>query len=158
MGVASLVAVKDPRTTALDIVARMPSMLAVVARLEAGKDPVISDELSLAGRFLHELRGQAASAKECRALETYFNTVVDHGFNASTFTARVIVSTQSDLVSAVTGAIGALKGPLHGGAPGPVLETLLEIGVPERAVEVLRAKLDAGERLMGFAAQGLRSS
>ncbi|MCA9955443.1 MAG: 2-methylcitrate synthase, partial [Anaerolineales bacterium] len=78
------------------------------------------------------------------------NTVVDHGLNASTFAARVIVATQSDLVSAITGAIGALKGPLHGGAPGPALDTVFEIGTADRAEAVLQAKLDAGERLMGF--------
>ena len=74
----------------------------------------------------------------------------DHGFNASTFAARVIISTQSDVISAITGAIGALKGPLHGGAPGPALEMVFQIGSPERAEAVIRAKLDRGERLMGF--------
>jgi citrate synthase len=74
----------------------------------------------------------------------------DHGLNASTFAARVIVSTRSDVISAVTGAVGALKGPLHGGAPGPALEMVFEIGSPERAEVVIRAKLDRGERLMGF--------
>jgi len=75
---------------------------------------------------------------------------VDHGMNASTFAARVIVSTRSDIVSAVVGAIGALKGPLHGGAPGPALDVVFEIGEAKRADEYLRAKLDRGERLMGF--------
>ncbi|RME48441.1 MAG: citrate synthase/methylcitrate synthase, partial [Deltaproteobacteria bacterium] len=83
-------------------------------------------------------------------LETYLNTVIDHGLNASTFTARVIVSTGSDLVSAVTGAIGALKGPLHGGAPGPALEMVFEIGKKENAERYIRKKLEQGERLMGF--------
>jgi citrate synthase len=83
-------------------------------------------------------------------LETYLNAASDHGMNASTFTARVIVSTRSDLVSAVTGAIGALKGPLHGGAPGPALDVVFEIGEAERAEPFLRGKLDRGERLMGF--------
>lgn len=85
-----------------------------------------------------------------RALTTYFNTVIDHGMNASTFTARVIVSTRSDFVSAVTGAIGALKGPLHGGAPGPVISMLEAIGDADNAESYLRKKLEAGERLMGF--------
>jgi citrate synthase len=75
------------------------------------------------------------------------NTVIDHGLNASTFTARVITSTGSDLVSAVTGAIGALKGPLHGGAPGPALDMVFEIGDASRAEAVLRAKIERGERL-----------
>jgi citrate synthase len=85
-----------------------------------------------------------------RGLETYLNTVCDHGLNASTFAARVIISTRSDLVSAVTGAVGALKGPLHGGAPGPALDMICEIGTMDRAEEVIHAKLERGERLMGF--------
>jgi citrate synthase len=85
-----------------------------------------------------------------RGLETYLNTVVDHGLNASTFTARVITSTGADLVSAVVGAIGALKGPLHGGAPGPALDMVFEIGDASRAEAFLRKKIEAGERLMGF--------
>jgi citrate synthase len=88
--------------------------------------------------------------EKVRGLETYWNTVVDHGLNASTFAARVIIATGSDLVSAVTGAVGALKGPLHGGAPGPALDMVFEIGTAENAEPVLRAKLERGERLMGF--------
>jgi citrate synthase len=76
--------------------------------------------------------------------------VIDHGLNASTFTARVITSTGSDLVSAVVGALGALKGPLHGGAPGPALDMVFEIGDASRAEAVLRRKFEAGEKLMGF--------
>jgi citrate synthase len=76
--------------------------------------------------------------------------VIDHGLNASTFTARVITSTGSDLVSAVVGALGALKGPLHGGAPGPALDMVFEIGDASRAETVLRRKFEAGEKLMGF--------
>ncbi len=85
-----------------------------------------------------------------RGLNVYLTTVADHGLNASTFTARVITSTASDFVSAVTGAVGALKGPLHGGAPGPALDMVFEIGDAARAEQVLRAKLERGERLMGF--------
>jgi citrate synthase len=85
-----------------------------------------------------------------RGLETYLNTVADHGMNASTFTARVIISTQSDLVSAIVGALGALKGPLHGGAPGPALDMVFEIGETANAETYLRQKLEQGERLMGF--------
>ncbi len=73
-----------------------------------------------------------------RALETYLNTVIDHGLNASTFTVRVIISTGSDLVSAIVGGLGALKGPLHGGAPGPALDMVFEIGTADRAEQVLR--------------------
>jgi citrate synthase len=96
------------------------------------------------------LRGEKPTAEQTRGVETYLNTVSDHGLNASTFTARVIISTQSDMVSAVTGAVGALKGPLHGGAPGPALDLVFEVGRPENIDRVLKAKLDRGERLMGF--------
>lgn len=84
------------------------------------------------------------------ALDAYLVAVIDHGMNASTFTARVIASTQSDLVCAVTGAVGALKGPLHGGAPGPVLDMLEAVGRPENAEAWLRSELDAGRRVMGM--------
>src|SRR5205085_7865349 len=93
--------------------------------------PVRAD-LPHADHYLHQLFGETPSAERARALETYLNTVCDHGLNASTFAARVIVSTQSDVISAVEGAVGALKGPLHGGAPGPALDMVLEIGAPER--------------------------
>jgi citrate synthase len=94
--------------------------------------------------------GREAPSAFIRTLDTYWNTVSEHGLNASTFTARVIVSTGSDVVSAVTGAVGALKGLLHGGAPGPVLDLLFEIGNAEQAEAVLLEKLARGERLMGF--------
>ncbi|MEO0604433.1 MAG: citrate/2-methylcitrate synthase, partial [Myxococcota bacterium] len=85
-----------------------------------------------------------------RALARYLITVIDHGFNASTFAARVVTSTDADATSAVVAAICALKGPLHGGAPGPVLDLLDAIGTPERAREVLEGELAAGRRIMGF--------
>jgi citrate synthase len=103
-----------------------------------------------AANYLYMLTGEMTNAEFVRALETYLNTVVDHGMNASTFAARVIISTRSDIVSAIVGAIGALKGPLHGGAPGPALDVVFEIGEPNRAETVLREKLERGERLMGF--------
>jgi citrate synthase len=84
------------------------------------------------------------------ALERYWISTIDHGFNASTFTARVIASTRADLGAAFVGALGALSGPLHGGAPGRVWEMLDEIGTMERAEGWLRAKLERGERIMGF--------
>ena len=116
-----------------------------------GKEPLPDDSnLDLAGNYLWQLQARKPSPERVRALSTYLNTVVDHGLNASTFTARVIVATESDVISATTGAIGALKGPLHGGAPGPALDMVFEIGTPERAESVMRAKLERGERLMGF--------
>ena len=143
--------VNDPKRDAKALVARMPVVVAAYWRLLQGKEPIPHDPLlGLAANYLYQLTGEKPSEARTRALETYLNTVIDHGFNASTFTARVIISTQSDMVSAITGAIGALKGPLHGGAPGPALDMVFEIGKPERAEEVLRAKLQRGERLMGF--------
>jgi citrate synthase len=141
----------DDRDDALRLVAVLPTIVASYRRLLQGREPVEPDpELAHAANYLYMLSGEAPSPGQTRALETYLNTVVDHGMNASTFAARVIVSTRSDIVSAVVGAIGALKGPLHGGAPGPALDLVFEIGEVGRADEYLRAKLNRGERLMGF--------
>jgi len=136
---------------ALALVARLPTIVAAYGRMLRGEEPVVPDpELGHAANFLYMLTGEAPGKEFARALETYLNTVSDHGMNASTFAARVIVSTRSDVVSAVVGAIGALKGPLHGGAPGPALDVVFEIGEADRAEGVLREKLGRGERLMGF--------
>jgi citrate synthase len=141
----------DPFEEAMTLIARFPVIVASYWRMRSGDEPVPPDpELGHAANYLAMLRGAAPGAAEARALETYLNTVVDHGLNASTFTARVITSTGSDLTSAIAGAVGALKGPLHGGAPGPALDMVFEIGEPSRAEAVLRRKLAAGERLMGF--------
>lgn len=133
------------------ILARFPVVVAAYARLLQGLAPLpLRADLGHAAHYLYLLSGEEPPAEHVRALETYLNTVVDHGLNASTFTARVITSTGSDLVSAVVGALGALKGPLHGGAPGPALDMVFEIGEAGRAEAVLRAKLARRERLMGF--------
>ena len=133
------------------LVAAFPTIVAAYWRLLRGEEPLAPrEDLGHAASFLYMLSGEEPSPERARGLETYLNTVSDHGLNASTFTARVIVSTRSDLISAVTGAVGALKGPLHGGAPGPALDMVFEIGTPERAEAVLREKLARGERLMGF--------
>jgi citrate synthase len=135
----------------IGIVSRVPTIVAAYARLRRGLQPLAPrGELGHAANFLYMLSGEVPDPERVRGLETYLNTVIDHGLNASTFTARVITSTGSDLVSAVVGALGALKGPLHGGAPGPALDMVFEIGDASRAEEVLRRKLEAGERLMGF--------
>ena len=94
--------------------------------------------------------GRELDPAAAHALDAYWVTVMDHGMNASTFTARVIASTRSDLVSSVTGALGALKGPLHGGAPGPVLDMLLDIKTADRAEPWIRNELAQGRRIMGF--------
>jgi len=135
----------------LELVARMPTIAAAYWRLRQGQEPLAPHAaLGHAANFLYMLDGQEPDGERVRALETYLNTVVDHGLNASTFTVRVITSTGSDLVSAIVGGLGALKGPLHGGAPGPALDMVFEIGDATRAEAVLRAKIEAGERLMGF--------
>jgi len=136
---------------ALVAVARFPTIVAAYARLLA-RDGLIAPHHGLghAANYLYMLSGTRPSDARARALDTYFNTVIDHGLNASTFAARVIVSTESDVISAVGGAIGALKGPLHGGAPGPALEMVFEIGEASNAEPFMRAKLARGERLMGF--------
>src|ERR1041385_196639 len=135
--------------------ARLTGAVAVFAaawaRMRAGEPPLAPDpELTHAADFLRTIRGAPAAAHEAAALDAYFVTVIDHGLNASTFAARVVASTRSDLVSAITAAIGALKGPLHGGAPGPVLDMLDAIGSPERCKIVLESELDARRRIMGM--------
>ncbi len=128
-----------------------PSALAAFARLRAGQTPIEPDPaLDLVPGFLYQLTGQKPDAGTARALDAYFVVGAEHGLNASTFTARVIVSTRSDLASAVAGAIGALKGPLHGGAPSEVVEQIHQVGSVERAEQWVHEMLDKGERLMGF--------
>lgn len=100
--------------------------------------------------LLRMAHGTAPTLAEAQALDAYLATVVDHGLNASTFAARVVASTGSDRVSAVVAGLGALKGPLHGGAPGPVLDMLDTIGEPHRAEAWIRAELAAGRRIMGM--------
>jgi citrate synthase len=142
---------EDDREDALQVVAAFPTIAAAYWRLLRGDEPVEPDcELPHAANYLYMLSGEVPSAERVRALETYLNAASDHGMNASTFAARVIVSTRSDVVSAITGAVGALKGPLHGGAPGPALDIVFDIGEASRAEPYLRAKLERGERLMGF--------
>jgi citrate synthase len=133
------------------VTALAPSALAAFGRLRQGLEPIEPDAtLDAATGFLYQLNGRLPDEASARALDAYFIVVAEHGFNASTFTARVITSTRSDIASAVVGAIGALKGPLHGGAPSEVVSQLLEIGSPERAEEWISGAFERGERLMGF--------
>ena len=128
-----------------------PSALAAFARLRAGNQPVEPDpSLDLVEGFLYQLNGERPDPATARALDAYFIVGAEHGFNASTFTARVVTSTNSDLASAVCGAIGTMKGPLHGGAPSEVVDQLAKMGSVEHAEQWLREALDRGERLMGF--------
>ncbi len=143
--------VTDPTDHAKRLVSVLPTIVATYWRYRSGQEPVSPrEDLGHAANYLYMLTGEEPDPAAVKGLETYLNTVIDHGLNASTFVARSIASTESDLVSAVTGAAGSLKGPLHGGAPGPVLEMLLKVhesGDPERYVW---KKLDSGERVMGF--------
>lgn len=142
---------EDAEAASRLLVAQFPTIVATYWRLRNDEQPVAAcEDLRHAANYLYMVTGEEPDEAATRGLETYLNTVIDHGLNASTFTARTIVSTESDLVSAATGAVGALKGPLHGGAPGPVLKMLHEIQAAEDVEGVLREKLDAGERLMGF--------
>jgi citrate synthase len=151
MVVASFPSTGNDREDALTVLAAIPTAIAAHFRISAGGEPITPRaDLGHAANYLFMLRNQAPSDAETRALETYLNAVVDHGLNASTFVARAIASTGSDLVSCLAGAVGALKGPLHGGAPGPALDMVREIGHLERAEAHMRALLARGERLMGF--------
>ncbi|MCG8691059.1 MAG: citrate synthase/methylcitrate synthase [Minwuiales bacterium] len=133
------------------VTAAIPVFVAALCRAAEGAAPVAPDPtLGHAADFLRMIRGAKATPAETHALETYLVTVSDHGLNASTFTARVIASTQAGMISAVLGALCALKGPLHGGAPGPVLDMLDAIGSVANARPWLEAALGRGERLMGF--------
>ncbi len=136
---------------ALRLCAVVPTILAAAWNLGRGA-PVIEPrpDLGATENYLWMLDGIEPTAARARAVERYQILTIDHGFNASTFTARVIASTGADLAAAVCGAIGALSGPLHGGAPSRALAMLDEIGSPERANLWLRAAVERGDRVMGF--------
>jgi citrate synthase len=129
----------------------MATCAAAWARKRRGEQPIAPDpSLGHAADYLRMVTGRAPEQAFAAGLDAYLVTVADHGMNASTFTARVVASTGSDMISALVAAIGALKGPLHGGAPGPVLDMLDAIGAPERAAAWIEGELDAGRRLMGM--------
>jgi citrate synthase len=135
----------------LDLIAQAPTALARYVRRSSGLDPVEPrEDLGHVEHFLYLLEGQRPDSERARALERYFVLVADHGMNASTFTLRIVVSTQSDLVSAATAAVGALKGPAHGGAPARVVEMLDRIGTADRAEAWIGDALRRRERIMGF--------
>jgi citrate synthase len=141
----------DHREGALRLTGALAVFAAAWARGRAGEPPVPPEpSLSHAADSLQMLSGVAPEPSRVAALDAYLCCVVDHGMNASTFAARVVASTGSDLVSAIVAAIGTLKGPLHGGAPGPVLDMLDAIGDPRHASRWLDAELSAGRRIMGM--------
>jgi citrate synthase len=139
------------RANALRLSAATPTIVATLHRLRAGLDPVAPDDsLGHAANYLWMLSGVAPSADAARAMEQYLILALDHGFNASTFTARAVTSTGADMGSAVVAAVGSLSGPLHGGAVHRALETLDAIGSPARAREWVRAAIEQGRTIMGF--------
>lgn len=147
----SLLPDQEPESHHLVAVAAVPVFAAAIARRKRGLAPVAPDaSLTQAADFLRMLQGAPQPEDKVRALDTYLVTVADHGFNASTFAARVIASTKAGLFSSVIGGLCALKGPLHGGAPGPVLDMLDAIGMEANIRPWLEAALQRGERLMGF--------
>jgi citrate synthase len=133
------------------LLAQLPVVMAARCRLKAGEAPIPPDPgRSLAANLLWMLRGTEPSAKHVRAMDVSLILYAEHEFNASTFTARVVTSTLSDLHSAITAAIGALKGPLHGGANERVMEVLEEVGSVERAEAWVRDALARKVKIMGF--------
>jgi citrate synthase len=128
-----------------------PSALAAFARLRSGKEPIEPDpSLDLVPGFLYQLTGEKPDAGTARALDAYFIVGAEHGLNASTFTARVITSTGAEVAAAFSGAIGAMSGPLHGGAPSRVLGMISDVEESGDAAGYVKDLLDKGERLMGF--------
>ena len=142
---------QERRPDALVLCAVAPTILCAMHRGSLGLAPIAPrDDLGFAANYLWMLTGLEPTAEITRAIETYLVLTVDHGFNASTFTARVIASTGASVAAALAGACGALSGPLHGGAPSRALAALDEIGTPERASDWARSKILGGEKLMGF--------
>lgn len=147
------VAIKGQPTVdqAITLTARFPLFLAAFNRLRHGQEPLESKpELGHAANYLYLLTGEVPSEEHVRGLNAYLVLLADHGMNASTFTARIVASTESDIASSIVAAIGALKGPLHGGAPSKVQDMLHEIGTPENADSWIRDAITTGKKLMGF--------
>jgi len=158
---ASMLSIGDPDVDSLDLGAAKRR----AARLQAQMSAIVAHtwrirnrqeivpprpEHGLAEGFLYMLEGNEPDPARVDGLNAYMVAVSEHGLNVSTFCARVAMSTDSDMVSALTAAIGALKGPKHGGVPGPVLDMLNAIGTPEQADAYIRAEMTAGRRIMGF--------
>ena len=136
---------------ALALTAALPVITALFYRLQSGQKPVQPrDDFGHTANYLWMINGQEPTSAQKEALETYLKLTMEHGMNASTFAARVTISTESDLVSAVTSALGAMKGPLHGGAPSGVIDLLDDIQSKEHIDSVIKDKLDRGEKIMGF--------
>jgi len=141
----------ERRARVLRVIGATPTILAALHRLSRGESPLDADpSLSHAADYIRMVTGSTPSPRVARAVETYLLLTADHGFNASTFTGRVITSTGAGVGSVYAGAIGALSGPLHGGAPSRVLDMIDAIGDPSNTETYARAELGAGRKLMGF--------
>ena len=139
------------RDDALRLAAVVPTVLARHHRRRNGLDPVAPDaELPHAQDYLRMATGSEPAHDAARAVEQYLVATLDHGFNASTFTSRVVASTGADMAGSLVAGVGALSGPLHGGAPSRAMEMIEEIGSPERAAPWVRARLAEGHKIMGF--------
>jgi len=139
------------RMNALQVCSVIPTLIAALWRLRHGHEPLAPHpELRYAANYLYMITGEVPDPDIARAIEQYQMTTIDHGFNASTFTARVITSTGADLGAAAVGAIGALSGPLHGGAPSRALDMLDAIGNPDNTAAWVRNAVESGDRIMGF--------
>jgi len=133
------------------LTAALPVIVATYYRKQKGLDPLESrNDLGHTANFLYLLTGNSPTPAQVEALETYLLLTMEHGLNASTFAARVTISTESDIPSAIVSALGTMKGPLHGGAPSGVLDLLDEMETPDQVREVIERKLAKGERIMGF--------
>ena len=145
------ISAEERRANALQICSVVPTLIMAMHRYRNGLEPIEPrDDLGYGANYMWMLNGEEVEPDKGRAVEQYQMTTIDHGFNASTFTARVIVSTGADIGASVTGAIGALSGPLHGGAPSRALDLLDAIGTPENARPYLTDAVDRGEKIMGF--------
>jgi citrate synthase len=141
----------ERRRNALQVCALIPTLIMAVHRLKAGAAPIDPrDDLGYGANYLWMMSGEEPDPERGRGVEQYQITTIDHGFNASTFTARVICSTGADVAAAVVGGIGALSGPLHGGAPSRALDLLDAIGTVENARPYLVDAVTRGEKIMGF--------
>ena len=139
------------RANAMQVCAVIPTLIMSLYRLSRGEEPIDPHpDLGYAANYLYMLTGEVPDPAKARAVEQYQISTIDHGFNASTFTARVVTSTGADLGAAVVAGIGALSGPLHGGAPSRALDMLDAIGVPEAADAWIRTAVERGDRIMGF--------
>ena len=143
--------VAQRRDDALRLAAVVPTVLARHHRRQRGLEPVAPDPaLSHAQDYLRMITGARPDPEAARAVEKYLVATLDHGFNASTFTSRVVASTGADMAGSLVAAVGALSGPLHGGAPSRAMEMIEEIGSPGKAAPWVRARLDGGHKIMGF--------